>query len=98
MNNCIYRQRSEHLADKFCVYLQIKLLGEGADDAGGVFDAIITEMCDELLNGSVKLLIPTPNHVNEMGFNTDRYLLNPHMNSEEDLYLFRFLGQFFFFV
>lgn len=67
-------------------------MGEGADDAGGVFDAIITEMCDELVNGNVKLLIPTPNSVNDIGYNTDRFLLNPHLTSEEDLLLFRFLG------
>lgn len=68
------------------------MLGEGADDAGGVFDAIITEMCDELLNGNVKLLIPTPNNVNDVGFNRDRFLLNPQLTSEDDLYLFRFIG------
>lgn len=72
---------------------QVKLLGEGADDAGGVFDAIVTEMCDELLNGSVPLLIPTPNNLNDVGYNRDRFLLNPRLTSEEDLILFRFLGK-----
>ncbi len=28
--------------------MQVKLIGEGADDAGGVFDDTITEMCREL--------------------------------------------------
>ncbi|XP_065224595.1 probable E3 ubiquitin-protein ligase HERC1 isoform X2 [Planococcus citri] len=71
---------------------KVKLLGEGADDAGGVFDAIVTEMCDELLNGSVALLIPTPNNLNDVGYNRDRFLLNPRLTAEEDLNLFRFLG------
>lgn len=39
-------------------------MGEGADDAGGVFDDTITEMCIELTNGSLPFLIPTPNSVN----------------------------------
>ena len=50
----------------------MKLIGEGADDAGGVFDDTITEMCHELENGAVSLLIPTPNARNETGYNRDR--------------------------
>lgn len=30
---------------------KVKLLGEGADDAGGVFDDTITEMCQEIVTG-----------------------------------------------
>lgn len=30
---------------------KVKLLGEGADDAGGVFDDTITEMCQEIVSG-----------------------------------------------
>lgn len=73
---------------------KVKLLGEGADDAGGVFDAIVTEMCDELLNGSVQLLVPTPNHISDVGYNKDRFLFNPRLTSEEHLQLFKFLGTF----
>ena len=51
---------------------KVKLIGEGADDAGGVFDDTITEMCQELETGAVSLLIPTPNAVTEAGYNTDR--------------------------
>ena len=36
---------------------QVKLLGEGADDAGGVFDDVITEMCRELVSTSSNLVI-----------------------------------------
>ena len=35
---------------------QVKLLGEGADDAGGVFDDVITEMCRELVSTSSNLV------------------------------------------
>jgi hypothetical protein len=37
-------------------WLQVKLLGEGADDAGGVFDDVITEMCRELVDPQVPML------------------------------------------
>ncbi|XP_067667414.1 probable E3 ubiquitin-protein ligase HERC1 [Haliotis asinina] len=74
---------------------KVKLIGEGADDAGGVFDDTITEMCMELESGVVPLLIPTPNARNESGNNRDRFLLNPSLTSEENMVLFRFLGILF---
>uniref|UniRef100_A0A1A8FK92 HECT-type E3 ubiquitin transferase n=1 Tax=Nothobranchius korthausae TaxID=1143690 RepID=A0A1A8FK92_9TELE len=71
---------------------KVKLVGEGADDAGGVFDDTITEMCQELQSGAVDLLIHTPNSFADVGCNTDRFLLNPSANSEDHMIQFRFLG------
>ncbi|KAM4527576.1 putative E3 ubiquitin-protein ligase HERC1 isoform 4-T4 [Odontesthes bonariensis] len=71
---------------------KVKLVGEGADDAGGVFDDTITEMCQELQSGVVELLIHTPNSFADVGSNTDRFLLNPAAHSEEHMVQFRFLG------
>lgn len=48
------------------------LTGEGADDAGGVFDETIALMCLELEDGTLPYLILTPNAKNKCGFNTDR--------------------------
>ncbi|XP_077870271.1 putative E3 ubiquitin-protein ligase HERC1 [Saccoglossus kowalevskii] len=74
---------------------KVKLVGEGADDAGGVFDDTITEMCQELQTGIVPLLIPTPNASSEAGQNRDRFVLNPSANTEEHLSMFKFLGILF---
>ncbi|XP_045467504.1 probable E3 ubiquitin-protein ligase HERC1 isoform X2 [Harmonia axyridis] len=74
---------------------KVKLVGEGADDAGGVFDDTITEMCQELTTGVVPLLIPTPNSVNDDGFQRDKYLLNPQLNSPQHMTWFKFLGILF---
>ncbi|XP_068081364.1 probable E3 ubiquitin-protein ligase HERC1 [Anabrus simplex] len=74
---------------------KVKLVGEGADDAGGVFDDTITEMCQELISGSVPLLVPTPNAVNDTGYNRDRYLLNPQLTSSQHISWFKFLGILF---
>ncbi|XP_049838129.1 LOW QUALITY PROTEIN: probable E3 ubiquitin-protein ligase HERC1 [Schistocerca gregaria] len=74
---------------------KVKLVGEGADDAGGVFDDTITEMCQELSSGAVPLLVPTPNAVNDTGYNRDRYLLNPQLSSQQHLLWFKFLGILF---
>ncbi|XP_053334016.1 probable E3 ubiquitin-protein ligase HERC1 isoform X3 [Clarias gariepinus] len=71
---------------------KVKLVGEGADDAGGVFDDTVTEMCQELQSGVVDLLIRTPNSVADVGSNTDRFLLNPAAVSDEHMLQFRFLG------
>lgn len=51
---------------------KVKLVGEGADDAGGVFDDTITEMCQELQTGVAPLLIATPNATADTGSNRDR--------------------------
>ena len=72
--------------------LQVKLVGEGADDAGGVFDDTITEMCVELTSGVVPLLVPTPNAVADTGCHRDRFLLNPELTAPHQLSLFKFLG------
>lgn len=71
---------------------KVKLVGEGADDAGGVFDDTITEMCLELTTGAVPLLVPTPNALNDEGFNRDRFLLNADLNTPQQLAWFKFLG------
>ncbi|KAK5649906.1 hypothetical protein RI129_000935 [Pyrocoelia pectoralis] len=71
---------------------KVKLIGEGADDAGGVFDDTITEMCQEIVSSAVPLLVPTPNAVTDEGFNKDKYLFNPQMNSPQYVMWFKFLG------
>ncbi|XP_015275623.1 PREDICTED: probable E3 ubiquitin-protein ligase HERC1 [Gekko japonicus] len=71
---------------------KVKLVGEGADDAGGVFDDTITEMCQELEMGVVDLLIPSPNATAEVGYNRDRFLFNPSACLDEHLLQFKFLG------
>jgi E3 ubiquitin-protein ligase HERC1 len=68
-------------------------VGEGADDAGGVFDDTITEMCQELISGAVPLLVPTQNATNDTGYNRDRYLLNPTLCTAQHLSCFKFLGK-----
>ncbi|KAG8252876.1 putative E3 ubiquitin-protein ligase herc1 [Homalodisca vitripennis] len=76
---------------------KVKLVGEGADDAGGVFDDTMTEMCEELICGTVPLLIPTPNATNETGYNQDKFLVNPSLSLARPQHLvwFQFLGILF---
>lgn len=67
-------------------------MGEGADDAGGVFDDTIAQMMEELQTQTVKLLILTPNGRAKAGYNQDRFLFNSKMNHFKQLQQFQFLG------
>lgn len=71
-------------------------MGEGADDAGGVFDDTIAQMMEELQTQTVKLLILTPNGRNETGYNQDRFLFNSKMNHFKHLQQFQFLGRYLY--
>ena len=62
------------------------------DDCGGGYSESIAEMCDELHNGSVAILIQTPNGRDESGSNRDCFLLNPTLKSPTHQNMFRFFG------
>ena len=66
--------------------------GESVDDCGGGYSESIAEICDELQNGSVPLLIQTPNGREESGSNRDCFLFNPNLTSALHQNMFRFLG------
>ncbi|XP_065364219.1 probable E3 ubiquitin-protein ligase HERC2 [Calliphora vicina] len=71
---------------------KVKFVGESVDDCGGGYSESIAEMCDELQNGSVPLLIATPNGRGEAGANRDCFLLDPTLTSVLQMNMFRFLG------
>lgn len=71
---------------------KVKFVGESVDDCGGGFSESIAEMCDELQNGSVPLLIQTPNGRGEAGANRDCFLLDPTLHTVLQMNMFRFLG------
>ena len=71
---------------------KVKFIGESVDDCGGGYSESIAEMCDELQNGSLPLLIVTPNGRDESGANRDCFILNPDATSLVHLSMFKFLG------
>jgi len=52
----------------------------------------VAYVVQEMKSGVVPLLISTPNATNDVGYNRDRFLLNPTLTSEEHLRMFGFLG------
>jgi E3 ubiquitin-protein ligase HERC2 len=71
---------------------KVEFVGESVDDCGGGYSESIAEMCDELQNGSLPLLIPTPNGRDDAGPNRDCFILNPSSKTCLNLNMFRFLG------
>ncbi|CAH1128754.1 unnamed protein product [Ceutorhynchus assimilis] len=71
---------------------KVEFVGESVDDCGGGYSESIAEMCDELQNGSLPLLIPTPNGRDEAGANRDCFVVNPTAKTCLHLNMFRFLG------
>lgn len=66
------------------------------DDCGGGYSESVAEMCEELQDGSLPLLIPTPNAHDEAGANRDCFLLHPYSQdeiNEVQKKMFNFLGQ-----
>lgn len=76
----------------------IFFLGESVDDCGGGYSESIAEMCEELQNGSVPLLMATPNGRGDAGASRDAFLLNPISATPLHLNCFRFLGIVYNFI
>ncbi|OMJ88244.1 hypothetical protein SteCoe_9826 [Stentor coeruleus] len=66
--------------------------GEGAIDAGGPYNEVISNICDELQSNYLQLLVETQNHLNNIGEHRDAWTINPKkfLNAEE---IFVFLGK-----
>lgn len=71
---------------------KVKFVGESVDDCGGGYSESIAEICDELQNGSVPLLMQTPNGRDDTGVNRDCFIINPAANSHIHVNMYRFLG------
>ena len=72
---------------------KITFKGEGAVDLGGPYSETFSYVCDELMSKTLKLLIPTPNHVHNTGENRESWILNPTADSQLELQMFEFLGK-----
>lgn len=67
--------------------------GESVDDCGGGYSESVAEMCDELQNGSLPLLVVTPNGREESGANRDCFVIDSSADSALELNMFKFLGK-----
>ena len=72
---------------------KVILRGEGATDAGGPYNEVISTICDELQSRFLQLLVPTQNNQHNVGDNRDSWMPNPHANNKMQLSLFCFFGK-----
>ena len=68
------------------------LLGEGSIDAGGPYRESITNMCEEIMNKVLPLLIPTPNNKSDHGLGRDCFQINQSALSPTHLEMYEFFG------
>jgi len=71
---------------------KVKFIGESVDDCGGGFSESIAEMCDELQNGSLYLLMATPTNRDDENNSNDYFILNPKANTKKHKEMFKFFG------
>lgn len=86
---------SEFSLESFCLphrIWKVKFIGESVDDCGGGFSESIAELCDELQNGTLPLLVATPNSKEEGSTQSDYFIINPFAKDKEHKEMFRFLG------
>ncbi len=83
--------RSESLLLPHRVW-KVKFIGESVDDCGGGYSESIAEMCEELQNGLLPLLVPTPDSRDDTEGVQKCFLLNPFARSQLHMEMFKFLG------
>ena len=54
-----------------------KFIGEGGEDAGGLFRDCISDMCEELQSNAIDLFCKTQNQKNDFGEQREKWVLNP---------------------
>ncbi|XP_046392159.1 E3 ubiquitin-protein ligase HERC2-like [Ischnura elegans] len=76
---------------------KVKFVGEGVDDCGGGYSESIADMCEELQEGAVTLLVRTPNARGDHDYtppptSVNAAATNGNASSPFHMRMFRFLG------
>jgi hypothetical protein len=72
---------------------RVDFVGEGSIDAGGPYNEVMTNMCEELMSKYLPLFVQCPNGVNNLGDNRDGWLPNPTADLPVQEEMFLFLGK-----
>ncbi|EQC37606.1 hypothetical protein SDRG_05200 [Saprolegnia diclina VS20] len=70
----------------------VTFLGENAIDVGGPYRETFSQFAAELQSAQLPLLLPTPNHVHNVGNNRDAYVLHPTVSPSLLIFLGKLLG------
>lgn len=72
---------------------QVNFQGEGAQDAGGPYNEVMSIICDELQSKYLSLFVPCQNSVHNIGENRDSWIMNTSADNSIAKELFLFLGK-----
>lgn len=56
---------------------KVNYRGEGSIDAGGPYNEVMSNICEELQSNYLKLFVKTPNNANNLGEHRDCWTINP---------------------
>jgi len=73
----------------------VDFLGEGSIDVGGPYREAITLACADLMSDATPLFLPSPNRVNSVGLNREKFIVNPAATSPLALQMYTFVGALF---
>jgi hypothetical protein len=71
----------------------VTFLGEGASDAGGPYNEVISNIADELQSKMLPLFVPVQNQVHAIGEYRDSWTVNPSATGEGHMNMYLFLGK-----
>ena len=74
---------------------QVNFTGEGSIDAGGPYNEVISNICEELQSKYLPLMVQCPNGVQNLGENRECWVPNPAASSAILREMFVFLGKLF---
>jgi hypothetical protein len=72
---------------------QALFAGERAHDVGGPYRETIGTCIEDVMSSRMDLFLPTPNAVNNVGSDRDKWIPNPSATSRTSLAMYAFLGQ-----
>uniref|UniRef100_A0A6B2L0G6 HECT domain-containing protein n=1 Tax=Arcella intermedia TaxID=1963864 RepID=A0A6B2L0G6_9EUKA len=75
----------------FSILIDFK--GEHVQGEGGPYRQFFTDVSRELQQGGLPFIIPCPNAQTKLGKNRDKFIASPNAKSDEELRMYRFLGQ-----
>lgn len=72
---------------------RVKFVGERGHDVGGLFNASLSNICDELMSYRLPLFVPTPNGKHKIGDNREKWMPSPSANDPQHIAWFEFVGK-----
>ena len=94
LSRLLSKSSNRSLRDEERIF-QVNFTGEGSIDAGGPYNEVISNICEELQSKYLPLFVQCPNGVQNLGENRECWVPNPAASSGIQREMFVFLGKLF---